>query len=107
MHFMILILISDFMQALNSRIKHYIKRKIFLKYILFSTIYLLYEYKLNHKNCSDQEINMSSFVQANEYDMHIYVKFQDVCKYRYVYTILTLFYLFSIYIIYYYETKLI
>jgi hypothetical protein len=50
---------------------------------------------------------MSKFVQANEYDVDMYVKFQDACKYRYFYMNLTLFCLFSIYIIYYYETKLI
>jgi hypothetical protein len=37
----------------------------------------------------------------------MYIKVQDVCKYRYFYTNLTLFCLFSIYIIYYYETILI
>jgi hypothetical protein len=50
---------------------------------------------------------MSNFVQDNEYDVHMYTKFQDVCKYRYFYTNLTLFCLFSMYIIYYYETILI
>jgi hypothetical protein len=50
---------------------------------------------------------MRNFVQANEYDLHMYTKFQDVCKYIYFYTNLTLFYLFSIYITYYYETILI
>jgi hypothetical protein len=50
---------------------------------------------------------MENFVHANEYDVRMYAKFQYVCKYRYFYTDLTLFYLFSIYIIYCYETKLI
>jgi hypothetical protein len=49
---------------------------------------------------------MGNFLQANEYDVHMYAKFQDVCMYRYFYTNLTLFCLFSIYIIYYYETIL-
>jgi hypothetical protein len=40
---------------------------------------------------------MGNFVQANEYDVHMYTMFQDVCKYRYFYTNLTLFYLFSMY----------
>jgi hypothetical protein len=104
---MILILLSDFMQALNSRMKHYTNRKVFLNHILFSIIYLLQERKLNHRNYSEQEINMSKFVQANEYDVDMYAKFLDACKYRYFYMNLTLFCLFSIYIIYYYETKLI
>jgi hypothetical protein len=54
-----------------------------------------------------RKLNMSNFVQDNEYDVHMYTKFQDVCKYRYFYTNLTLFCLFSMYIIYYYETILI
>jgi hypothetical protein len=51
-----------------------------------------------------QRIIMGNFVQATEYYVHIYTKFQDVCKYRYFYTNLTLSCLFLIYIIYYYET---
>jgi hypothetical protein len=74
--------------------------------ILFTTIYLLHKQKLNHRNYSEQELNMGNFVQANEYDVHMYAKFQDVYKYIYFYTNLTLFYLFSIYVIYYYETIL-
>jgi hypothetical protein len=54
-----------------------------------------------------QRIFMGKFVQATEYDVHMYTKFQDVCKYRYFDTNLTLFCLFSIYIIYCYETILI
>jgi hypothetical protein len=50
---------------------------------------------------------MSNFVQATEYDVHTNTKFQDVCMHRYFYTNLTLFCLFLIYIIYYYETILI
>jgi hypothetical protein len=74
-------------------------------HILFTTIYLLYKQKLNHTNYSAQEIIMKKFVQPTEYDMHMYAKFQDVYKYIYFYTNLTLFCLFSIYIIYYYETN--
>jgi uncharacterized membrane protein SpoIIM required for sporulation len=48
---------------------------------------------------------MGNFVQATKYDLHMYTKFQDVCKYRYFYTNLTLFCLFSIYVIYYYKTN--
>jgi hypothetical protein len=50
---------------------------------------------------------MDNFLNDTEYDVHIYTKFQDVFKYRYFYTNLTVFCLFSIYIIYYYETILI
>jgi hypothetical protein len=50
---------------------------------------------------------MGNSVQANEYDVHMYTKVQYVCKYRYFYTNLTLFWLFSIYRTYYYETILV
>jgi hypothetical protein len=36
----------------------------------------LKEYKLNHRNYSEQEINMSNFIQTNEYDMIMYEIFQ-------------------------------
>jgi hypothetical protein len=49
---------------------------------------------------------MENFVKSNEYDVHMYAKFYDVCKYRYFYMNLILFCLFSIYITYYYETIL-
>jgi hypothetical protein len=57
------------------------------------------------KNYSAHELNTGKKFQANEYDVRMYAKFQDVCKYRYFYMNLTLFYLFLIYIIYYYETN--
>jgi hypothetical protein len=31
----------------------------------------LHEQKLNHRNYSEQEINMGNFVQAKEYDVHM------------------------------------
>jgi hypothetical protein len=98
---------SDFILVLQSIRNHPIKNKCFCIHILFIIIYLLYKLKLNHENYSEQELNMRNFVQTNEYDVHMYAKFQDVCKYRYFYTNLTLFCLFSIYIIYYYKTILI
>jgi hypothetical protein len=30
-----------------------------------------------------QKFNMGNFVQGNEYDVHMYAKFQVVLKYRY------------------------
>jgi hypothetical protein len=42
-----LIMFSDFMQVLNSIRKHTTKNKYFTKHILFSTIYLMQEHKLN------------------------------------------------------------
>jgi hypothetical protein len=48
MRFMNLIMLSDFMQGLNSTRKHYTKNEYFPMHILFCTIYLLQEHKLNH-----------------------------------------------------------
>jgi hypothetical protein len=84
----------DFMQVLNSIRKHPNKNECFRMHILFITIYLLHKQKLNHGHYSEQELNMDNFVQANEYDVYMYAKFQDVYKYRYFYMNLTLFYLF-------------
>jgi hypothetical protein len=44
---------SDFMQVLNSIRKHSTKNKYFTKQILSTTIYLLQEHKLNHRNYSN------------------------------------------------------
>jgi hypothetical protein len=76
-------------------------------HIIITTIYSLQEPNLNHRNYFEQDLNMGNFVQPNEYDVHMYTKFQHVCMYRYFYTNLTLFWLFLIYITYYYETILI
>jgi hypothetical protein len=43
--------------------------------ILFSTIYLLQEEILNHRNYFEQEINMTNFAHAIENDVHMYAKF--------------------------------
>jgi hypothetical protein len=40
-------------------------------HILFITIYLLSEQKLNHNTYSDQELNMRHFVQATNHDVHM------------------------------------
>jgi hypothetical protein len=44
---------SDFMQVLNIKRKHSTKNEYFPKHILFTTIYLLQEQKLNHRNYSE------------------------------------------------------
>jgi hypothetical protein len=97
----------DFIQVLNSIRKHTTKNECFPMHILFTIIYLLHKQKLNHGNYSVQELSMKKNLHANEYDVHMYAKFQDVCMYRYFYTNLILFCLFLIHIIYYYETILI
>jgi hypothetical protein len=98
---------SDYVLVLNSIRNHPIQNECFCMHILFTIIYLLHKKKLNHGNYFEQELNMENFVQDNEYDVHMYTMFQDVCKYRYFYMNLPLFWLFSIYITYYYETILI
>jgi hypothetical protein len=55
-------MLSDFMHILNSIRKHYNKNEYFSMPHLFTTIYLLQEQKLNPKNYSMQEINMSYFI---------------------------------------------
>jgi hypothetical protein len=74
MRFIHLIMFSDFMQVLHIKRRHTTKNEYFSKHILFTTIYLLREHKLNHKNYSKQEINMNNFLQAKENDVHIYEK---------------------------------
>jgi hypothetical protein len=39
-------------------------------------MYLLQEQKLNHRNYYEQEINMTNFVPATEYDMNMHAKIQ-------------------------------
>jgi hypothetical protein len=62
MHDMCLNKLNDFIQVLDSRRKHHAKNGDFLVHILFTTIYLMYEYKLNHRNHSGQEIIRSNFI---------------------------------------------
>jgi hypothetical protein len=62
MHFLNLNNLYDFMQVLNSIRKYHTMIKHFYKHILFSTIYLLQEQKLNPNKYSEQEINISNFV---------------------------------------------
>jgi hypothetical protein len=45
-------------------------------HILFTTIYLLKEHKLNHRNYSEQKLNMGNVVRAKEHHMSMHAKFQ-------------------------------
>jgi hypothetical protein len=74
MHYVGLIKLSIFMQVLGIRRKHYTKNGYFLKYTLFSTIYLLQEQRLNPRNYSEREIIMSNFVQTTDHDVHMHAK---------------------------------
>jgi hypothetical protein len=62
MRLVILTWFSNFMQVLYSAKKFPIKNYYFSKHILFSTIYLLQEQKLNASNYSKQEIIMRIFI---------------------------------------------
>jgi hypothetical protein len=77
-------MLSDFMHVLNSIRKYYTKNEHFSKHILFSTIYLLQEQKLNHRNYSEEDINMRNFAQGTEHDVHKYAKFGDFTFYAFL-----------------------
>jgi hypothetical protein len=62
--------------------KNYTKVEYFSKPILFITIYLLLGHKLIHNNNSMQGIIMRDFVQATEYDVHMYTKFGGLTSYE-------------------------
>jgi hypothetical protein len=53
---------SDFIHVLYSVRDLPTKNQYFSKHILFTTIYLLQEHKLNPRNYLKQEINMTIFV---------------------------------------------
>jgi hypothetical protein len=57
-----LIIFSDFMQGLNSTRECSTKNYYFPMHILFTTIYLLQEQKLNHRNYSKQELSIEFFL---------------------------------------------
>jgi hypothetical protein len=80
---MALIILYDFMQVLNSTRKYYTNNKYFPKHTLFSTIYLLQEEILNHRNYFEHELNMNNFIDSTENDMHKYAKFGtlNVCAF--------------------------
>jgi hypothetical protein len=78
------IMLSDFMQILNSIRKHPNKNVYFSTHIHFTTIYLLQGKKLNPRNYSKQEIILSNFVQATEYEVYIYAKFESLDIHRFL-----------------------
>jgi hypothetical protein len=62
MHYMHLILLSDFLQVLCSERKFYNKKQYFPKHKLFYVISLLQEQRLNPRNYSKTELIMGVFV---------------------------------------------
>jgi hypothetical protein len=51
----------DFMQLINSIRKYFTKNEYFPMHIIFTTIYLLQEQKLNPRNYFERESNMRNF----------------------------------------------
>jgi hypothetical protein len=70
-----LIMLYYFMQVLYSARKYYTKIEYFPKHILFTTIYLLQEQKLNPRNYYEQEIYIINILQDTENDVNMYAKF--------------------------------
>jgi hypothetical protein len=73
----------EFIQVIYSINKYYTKVEYFSKHNLFIINYLLLDYKLIHNNNSMQETNMSNFVQATEYEVYMYAKFEQLTIYRF------------------------
>jgi hypothetical protein len=84
MIFMNLIKFSNFMQGLNSARKRYTENECFSMHILFSIVCLLQEQQLNHRNYSEQEIIMRSFVQATGHDINMHAKIQYLILHRFL-----------------------
>jgi hypothetical protein len=76
MRFMNPIILSYFMQGLNSTREFATKNYYFPMHILFTTIYLLQEQELNPKIYSKQELIMSTFVQATDHEINMHAKIQ-------------------------------
>jgi hypothetical protein len=65
----------DFLYVIHNR-RHPTKNYCFSKHIQVTTIYLLQQHKLKHKNYSRQKINMIYFVKATAHDMNMYAQIQ-------------------------------
>jgi hypothetical protein len=83
MHYIHQILLSDFVQVLNSARKYPTKNKYFSKHSLFSTIYLLQGQELNHRIYSKKKLIMSILVQATDHDGAMYANFECLDVYRF------------------------
>jgi hypothetical protein len=84
MQYMHIILLSDFLQALNSARKLLTKNYYFSKHILFTIVYLLQEQKLNPRNYSKPKRVIRFFLQSTEYDVHMYAKFECLDFYEFL-----------------------
>jgi hypothetical protein len=84
MHYIHLILTSNFLHVLSSTRKLYTKNYYFSKHKLFSTNSLLQEQRLSLRNYSKQELIIKSFVQPTNHNVNIHAKIQFICMYRYL-----------------------
>jgi hypothetical protein len=81
MHYVGLIKLSISMHVLGIHRKHYTKNGYFPKHTLFSKIYLLQAKRLNARNYSEQEIIITNFVQATDFDLHMHAKLECINMY--------------------------
>jgi hypothetical protein len=76
MHFMNLIMLSDYMKALNSTRTLPTNNEHFPMHTLFSTIYLWQEQRLNHNHYFGWKINMNYFIQVSGCDLDMHANIQ-------------------------------
>jgi hypothetical protein len=77
-----LIILSYFMQVLNSTREFSTNNYYFPMHILFTTIYLLQEQELNPRIYSKQELIMRIFVQATDHDINMHAKTKYLILHR-------------------------
>jgi hypothetical protein len=83
-------MISDFIQVLHSAREFYTKNYYFPRHILFTTISLLQEQRLNHRNYSKQELITKLFYKLLTMVCTCMQKFRalksvDICKQIFLY----------------------
>jgi hypothetical protein len=82
MHYIHLILLSDFLQLLYSAREFYTKKQYFLEHKLFYTISLQQEHRLNPRNYSKQELIMLILVWSIDHDLNMHAKIHGMGMYR-------------------------
>jgi hypothetical protein len=74
----------DFLHVLYSARKFPAKNYYFSNHILFSTISLLHEQRLNPSKYSKKKIIMGIFLWATDHDINMHEKIQNMNMYRYL-----------------------
>jgi hypothetical protein len=67
-----LIILSYFMQGLNSTMKYYTKNEYFSMHILFTIVYLLLKQELNPRIYSKKKLITRIFVQATYHKINMH-----------------------------------